>query len=330
MERLDDNVTRYWTGLRSELTTELAAWIPVFFRDLPPSDAQTIHALVRDGKKLRGSIVLAVCEALGGSRSGATPSAVAIECIHAASLIHDDFVDSDRTRRDGPAVWIVQGSRRAVLLADVIFATALQRTAELGQDEVLTLAGAIAKVAAGAYREPLDPADVDAAAREPARAQSLYDRIIYLKTGALFAAAAELGAIAAGASPALRKAAGEFGARTGEAYQLADDLKDVVTDAASPMLSAQQKATLASLLACFRVPHDRGAADEDVLGERRHELFSALEAAIATRVSRAHEALEPFGDRAAKLRAFPRLIVEPIVASAKRAPEHVTDDSEPS
>jgi geranylgeranyl pyrophosphate synthase len=252
------------------------------------------------------------------------PSAVAIECIQTASLIHDDFVDSDCTRRDRPAAWIVHGSRRAVLLADVIFATALQRTAELGQDEVLTLAGAIAKVAAGAYKEPLDPSDMDAAASDTLLAQSLYDRIIHLKTGALFAAAAELGAIAAGAPPTLRKAAREFGARTGEAYQMADDLKDVVTDAASPMLSAQQQATLASLLTRFDVRRDRGAGDEAVLGGRAIEkLVSALETAIATRVNRAHEALESFGDRAAKLRAFPRLIVEPIIASAKGAPKPI-------
>jgi geranylgeranyl pyrophosphate synthase len=321
MERLEHDA-RYWAGLRGELTSELRDWIPVFFRDLPPADAQTIQALVQDGKKLRGSIVLAVCEALGGSRSRAMPSAVAIECVHSASLIHDDFVDSDRTRRDAPALWMVHGSRRAVLLADVIFATALQRSAEVGREEVLTLAGAIAKVAAGAYKEPLDPTDLHTPGLDAAAARSLYERIIHLKTGALFAAAAELGAIAADASPALRKAAGEFGARTGEAYQMADDLNDVASHAASPLLTTQQKATLTTLLTCFDVRRGR----RDSAAAARDELLGAMEAAIGTHVARARDALQPFGDRAAKLLAFPRLIVEPIVPSRKTAPEQVTGE----
>ena len=321
MERLEHDAD-YWTGLRAELTSELREWIPVFFRDLPTADAQTIQALVQDGKKLRGSIVLAVCEALGGSRSRAMPSAVAIECVHSASLIHDDFVDSDRTRRDAPALWMVHGSRRAVLLADVIFATALQRSAEVGRDEVLTLAAAIAKVAAGAYKEPLDPGDLHALASDAAAARSLYDRVIHLKTGALFAAAAELGAIAAGASPALRKAAAEFGACAGEAYQIADDLNDVVSHAASPLLTTQQQATLATLLTCFdarRAPRDHARAARD-------KLQGGMETAIGARVDRAREALQPFGDRGTKLLGFPQLIVEPLVAGAKARPEQVTGD----
>jgi len=322
MERLAHDITPYWAGLRAELASELAEWIPVFFRDLAPSEIRTIQALVQDGKKLRGSIVLAVCDALGGSRVRAMPSAVAIECIHSASLIHDDFVDSDRTRRDAPALWMVHGSRRAVLLADVIFATALQRSAELGREEVLTLACAIAKVAAGAYKEPLDPAELEGAMSDSTVAHSIYDRIIYLKTGALFAAAAELGAIAAGASPALRKAAVEFGARSGEAYQMADDLNDVVSHAASPTLTTQQKATLAALLTCFELRGDRAALAPSTL----EKLLAAMEAAIGTRIGRAREALHPFGDRGENLLGFPQLIIDPIVRCATGAPEQVTGD----
>ncbi|HZN27222.1 MAG TPA: polyprenyl synthetase family protein [Burkholderiales bacterium] len=312
MERIDDDPARYWAELRSELTTQLAAWIPVFFRDLPPAEAQTIHSVVREGKKLRGSMVLAVCDALAGPRSRALPSAVAIECVQAASLIHDDFVDRDCTRRDRPAVWIVHGSRRAVLLADVIFATALQRSAELGRDEVHTLASAIASVAAGAYQEPLESREMETMMCERGLEQPPYDRIAYLKTGALFAAAAELGAIAAGAAPAVRKAASEFGARAGEAYQIADDLSDVVARTGSDTRSAQHEATLATLLAHFRIRHDTDATDKYVVAARAIEkLCSAMELEIDARIRGAHAALEGFPRPvSAKLRAFPRLIVE--------------------
>jgi geranylgeranyl pyrophosphate synthase len=59
--------------------------------------------------------------------------------VQAASLIHDDLVDDDAVRRDRPATWIVQGGRRAVLLGDLIFATALHKSAEAGQGQVLVL-----------------------------------------------------------------------------------------------------------------------------------------------------------------------------------------------
>jgi geranylgeranyl pyrophosphate synthase len=217
----------------------------------------------------------------------------------------------------------VHGSRRAVLLGDVIFATALQRTAELGREEVLTLSRAIAMLAAGAYKEPLDAREIDSAMANDTLAQPLYERIIYLKTGALFAAAAELGAIAAQATPLLRGAAVEFGARMGEAYQIADDLEDLVAHAGSSTISPQQRASLASLCAYFDMaPNGRAAISRTKLLDRNiGELIAAMEAEIARRIALARQALESFPERPrlAMLRALPAMIVEPVVTAAKRA-----------
>ena len=146
------------------------------------------------------------------------PAALAVEMVQAASLVHDDFVDGDTVRRGRPAAWTLLSSRRAVLVADVMFATAIEKMAQAGAREGATLAHAIAAMAQGALQEGAGNTrveDLDA-----------YRRIIYLKTGSLFAAAARLGALAVDAQEPLLQAATEFGARAGELYQIADDLAD--------------------------------------------------------------------------------------------------------
>jgi geranylgeranyl pyrophosphate synthase len=319
MERLDAGFTQYWSELRAALIAHLTTSTPTFFLDLAEPDTQMIKHLIGGGKNLRGCTVLAVCDALGGSIDSALPAAVAIECVHSASLIHDDLVDGDKVRRDRPAAWIIHGSRRAVLLGDVMFATALVRCAELGREEVLTLSRAIAMLAAGAYKEPLNLSEVESSLTENQPAPALYEQIIGLKTGALFAASAELGAIAAQATPVLRQAAFEFGARVGEAYQIADDLQDIVNRGNSRMLSQPQAATLAILRAHFDARPNRYSAlgSTDVVNRIDHDfvqLTGAMEAEIRRRIALARRALAPFAERPslAFLHALPAAIVQPV------------------
>jgi geranylgeranyl pyrophosphate synthase len=211
----------YWRRTCTQIDQALSHQIPVLFSTLGPRQIETVQHTIRGGKRIRGCLVCLVNKALGGRTENALPRAVAIECIQAASLIHDDYVDGDVTRRKHRAVWTVEGPRRAVLLGDVIFATAIQSMVELSNEDGATVARAIATVASGAYqeifwqREKLHQSEGD-----------IYERIIYLKTGALFGAACQLGAIATGAPPEILALAYAFGTRTGEAYQIADDLKD--------------------------------------------------------------------------------------------------------
>ncbi len=321
MERVSEPFARYFEGLRFQLTRELQPLTRAFFRDLPAADAEIIAALVGDGKKIRGCVTLAVCDALGGPFAVALPSAVAVECIHAASLVHDDLVDGDRTRRDRPATWTVHGGRRAVLLGDVIFATALARSAEIGNEAVLALSRAIAMLAAGAYHEPLEPGDLRAIVVNDAFARPLYERTIHLKTGALFGAAAQLGAIAAKAPRAHRRAAFDFGAHLGEAFQIADDLEDTVSrDVAA--LSPQQRVTLTTLAACFGPPCVAAVGNlaPDPIGDVVR-IAGAMEAAIERRVALAEAALDRFAarPRTRSLRCLPAAIVGPMVAAARRS-----------
>lgn len=204
--------------IKELIDAELETCVGEWFVGLPPADLEALRAILARGKRLRGCLACLVAEALGGGIEAALPAALAVEVIHAASLVHDDFVDGDALRHGRPAAWTVLTPRRAVLLADVMFATAIEKMAECGAAEAAALAQAIAAMARGAFQEPVDPLEMQADA---------YRRIIQCKTGSLFAAAARLGALAAGAAQPLVEAAHEFGARTGEAYQIADDLADI-------------------------------------------------------------------------------------------------------
>lgn len=241
----------YWRAIKARLERELARSIPELFRDLAAGRIDTIHKILADGKRIRGCLVCLVSDALGGKIEDAIPRAVAIECIQAASLIHDDYVDEDTRRRNRAATWTIEGSRKAVLLGDLIFATAIEKMMEISRWDGLAVAQAIATMASGAYQEPIDPLDLARAVAEGRYRPELYHRIIHLKTGALFGAAAKVGAVAAGASPAMRTHAFEWGARVGKAYQIADDLEEVlILEARSENLPARIS-RLAPLFLCF-------------------------------------------------------------------------------
>ena len=212
-----------------------------------------------------------MAQALGGSRADALPRAAAVECIHAASLIHDDFIDSDTERRGTAALWAELGARTAILVGDVLFAESLRAMVALGKEDGMAAAEAIAAMARGACREYV------------ASSAAGYDRSIYLKTGFLFGVAAKLGAIAAAADQETVERAFVFGARLGEAYQIADDLCDVVeadeAEAAAPELYA--------VLARF----GNGAT---AIEKVRPILDARMRREIAVRLASAHAAIVGF------------------------------------
>jgi len=241
----------YWGAIKARLDTELARWIPEFFRDLAAGQIETIHKILAGGKRIRGCLVCLVSDALDGTIEDAIPRAVAIECIQAASLIHDDYVDEDTRRQNRPATWTVEGPRKAVLLGDLIFATAIEKMMEISRWDGLAVAQAIARMANGAYQEPIGPLDLARAVAEERYWPELYNRIIHLKTGALFGAAAKIGAVAAGASPTMRTLSFDWGTRVGDAYQIADDLEEVLTLEARQENLPARISRLAPLFLCF-------------------------------------------------------------------------------
>lgn len=185
------------------------------------------YAALTPGKRLRPAIALAACVAVGGDRNQALPAAAAIEMLHAYTLVHDDLpaMDNDTMRRGKPTVHVAFGEAIAILVGDGLLTEAFAALADLGPhaaDAVAVLArraGALELLAGQAC-------DIGLRARTDSPGFAELELLHAHKTGALFAAAAELGAIAGGASAEARVRLGRYGLAIGIAFQHADDRDD--------------------------------------------------------------------------------------------------------
>lgn len=182
------------------------------------------HAVFPGGARIRPQLCLAVAQACGEDAPELTDAAaVAIELLHCASLVHDDmpcFDDAD-TRRGQPTVHKVHGEPLALLSGDGLIVMAFQALARAGNRHPQRLAGLIETVCTGTGA-PDGIVAGQAWECEPRASLSRYQRA---KTGALFVASTCAGAQAAGADPHGWRALGEC---LGEAYQVADDIRDVM------------------------------------------------------------------------------------------------------
>lgn len=247
----DERFRAYCLRLRPILESAVGQALQGLFQELPSRSAALLKDTFQGGKMLRGSLVCLISESLGGSLEAALPRSVAVELIHGATLIHDDFVDQDRTRRNKPAAWTLEGARKAVLMGDVIFASAIEMMSELGREDGLSVSRAIARLAKGAFQEPINPLDLAGHLETNALPGRLYDVIIDLKTGVLFGTACELGAIAAGQDDAVRNVCYRYGRLIGEAYQMADDLMEIRRHLATGVIGAREITVLAPALMSF-------------------------------------------------------------------------------
>jgi geranylgeranyl pyrophosphate synthase len=190
------------------------------------------YAALGAGKRLRPALVVAACEAVGGTAEAALPPAVAVELLHAYTLVHDDLpaMDDDDERRGRPTVHVAFGEAIAILAGDGLLTLAFGTLAELGPraaDAVAVLArrAGDGELLAGQARDLTLAGRLGAAPVVPATI-AVAEVVHAGKTGALFAAACELGAIAAGADPATRTALARYGLAIGVAFQHADDQDD--------------------------------------------------------------------------------------------------------
>ena len=186
------------------------------------------HAVMPGGARIRPLLCLSVSAACGdGDPSLADGAAAAIELIHCASLVHDDLpcFDDAALRRGLPSVHAAYGERAAVLAGDALIVMAFEALACGASRHPQRLP---AMTVALAQRTGMPRGIVAGQAWESERWVALPD-YQQAKTGALFAAATELGALAAGGDPVRWRA---FGERLGEAYQVADDIRDAACDEA--------------------------------------------------------------------------------------------------
>jgi geranylgeranyl diphosphate synthase type II len=193
----------------------------------PPKLAAAIrHAVFPGGARIRPQLCIAVARACGDDDPAlADAAAVALELMHCASLVHDDLpcFDNAATRRGRPSVQAAYGEPLAVLAGDAMIVRAFQVLGEASTRSPGRL-GALVATIAGGTGTPFGIVAGQAWEAEPRVTLSDYQRA---KTGALFAAATAAGAEAAGAEGRIWRGLGD---RLGEAYQVADDIRDVLSD----------------------------------------------------------------------------------------------------
>ena len=152
-----ESFKQYWKYRKPNLDDAFQAAVSEVLRHVPANHFTELQTALDGGKKIRGILLGVIAEDLGGEWGAAISRSVAIELIQTASLIHDDFVDQDRMRRNMPAVWTLEGARKAVLMGDVIFASAIRMMSEIGREDGLVVSRAIAQISKGALMEPNDP-----------------------------------------------------------------------------------------------------------------------------------------------------------------------------
>lgn len=191
------------------------------------------------GKRLRAFLVIEAAALFGAPPAGADRAAAAIECLHAYSLVHDDLpcMDNDDLRRGLPTVHVEWDEATAVLAGDALQSLAfslLTAPATHSSGEIrAALACALAE--ASGHRGMVGGQALDIAAETSSAQLTLaeVERLQAQKTGALIAAAVELGALLGGAGPGPRRALKAYADGLGAAFQIADDILDAAGDSAA-------------------------------------------------------------------------------------------------
>ena len=281
-----------WRGL-IDAALEWALDLP----DSPPRlRAAMRHAVLLGGKRMRPLLVLASGALFDADDEALLSAAVAVELIHAYSLVHDDLpsMDDDALRRGQPTVHVAFDEATAVLAGDALQSLAFDVLTRAAVDpaSAVELVRTLARASGAAGMCGGQALDVDATgSRESVDLRAL-ERLHAMKTGALIRASVRMGALCGCADADALARLDRFADALGLAFQVRDDLLDVEGDSATlgktaGKDAAQAKATFPALLGI------------DGTRERLATLSAGMDAALA-----------PFGERAALLAALGRRAVE--------------------
>lgn len=188
------------------------------------ADATSRHLVDAGGKRLRPMLTLLTAQLGEGSRPEVLDAAVVVELTHLATLYHDDVMDSAPTRRGAPAAHEVWGNSVAILTGDLLFARASRVVAGLGPDAVRIQAETFERLCLGQLHETVGPAEGE----DPVEH---YVQVLADKTGSLIATSARFGAMFAGCDRDTVSRVTQYGEFAGVAFQIADDVLDVRSDA---------------------------------------------------------------------------------------------------
>jgi len=182
--------------------------------------AQLEHVALSGGKRVRPMVTVLACEAAGGEASAAVDFAVGIELVHNASLVVDDVIDDSDVRRGTASAWAAFGHGSALIASDGL----------LGEAFALFAADERAMEVVSEAMVELGEGEATELVAYPST-QAEYMELARRKTGALFRAAAQLGAVAADADDATVEAFGAYAEDVGVAFQIRDDVLDATANA---------------------------------------------------------------------------------------------------
>jgi len=251
---LPASLAHWRTGIDAALDAALNTlpWTP------PELLAGMRHAVLLGGKRLRPLLTYASAHAAGcNDTQMLNAPAVAVELIHAYSLVHDDLpaMDNDSLRRGQPTVHVAFGQAQAILVGDALQALAFQCLAQapLSGEIRAELVAELASAAGAAGMCGGQALDIAATGQPGAITISALERLQRMKTGALVRAAVRMGAIVAAAEAGLRARLDHYAQALGLAFQIRDDLLDIEGNSATLGKTrgkdqAQDKATFPAVI----------------------------------------------------------------------------------
>jgi geranylgeranyl diphosphate synthase, type II len=283
-------------SLRLRVNRQLDGYLRQLDSDCPEILRDSMaYSLLAGGKRLRPLLTLLACEAAGGQIESAMPAACAIEMVHTYSLIHDDLpaMDDDNLRRGRPTCHIQFGEAQAILAGDALLTLAFEIVARDIKPpaaaaaclvDLANASGAVGMVGG-------QVADLQAEDAGLANVEEL-EAIHRRKTGRLLCAALTMGGRVAGAGPEAIESLERYGAKVGLAFQIVDDLLDIVGEQVKMGKGVRKDASHGKLTypALLGVEESR---------ERARALIAQACCSIA-----------PFGERRRHLEALARFVLE--------------------
>jgi octaprenyl-diphosphate synthase len=251
------------------------------------------------GKRVRPALLLLVARACGRVGPAHHLLGAVVEMIHTATLVHDDVLDSACVRRHVPTVNAAWGNQTSILLGDYLFTQAFHLSATLGDAGACRIIGsATNRVCEGELRQGLQRGNLDLTEAE-------YLDIIDGKTAELLACCGRLGALFSGVAPEVVEATARYGRWLGMAFQIADDLLDLVGEERTAGKSLgtdleQQKMTLPLIHLLGQAPAALGQRLRQLLGAPGNHKRAALRPYLdeAGALAYAYRRAEEFAGRA--------------------------------
>lgn len=194
--------------------------------DVPLVGSVSQYIIAAGGKRLRPSLLLLCCGALGYTGTQRFNLAAVVEFIHTATLLHDDVVDESMLRRGNATANARFGNPASVLVGDFLYSRAFQMMVEAQNMRIMeVLADATNVIAEGEVMQLMNMHNAELS-------EAGYLQVIRSKTAKLFEASARVGAILSGATSTQEEACAEYGQALGTAFQVIDDVLDYAGDAA--------------------------------------------------------------------------------------------------